>query len=78
MPGVAVLFEIFGVGQADIVAIGRECLNNPNWPDMALTELDPARSYGHWQPNVGWWLEKREAIIRGYEEERAAAGRAQA
>ncbi|APX24922.1 MAG: NADH:flavin oxidoreductase/NADH oxidase [Rhodobacteraceae bacterium] len=62
-------------GQADIIAIGRECLNNPNWPDMALTELDPARSYAHWQPGIGWWLEKRESIIRTYEEEMAAAER---
>lgn len=82
--GVGLIFKprqaegALSAGQADIVAIGRECLNNPNWPDMALTELDPARSYGHWQPNVGWWLEKRESIIRGYEEERAAAERAQA
>jgi 2,4-dienoyl-CoA reductase-like NADH-dependent reductase (Old Yellow Enzyme family) len=60
-------------GKADIVAIGREFLAQPNWANMALTQLDPEQSYDHWPPNMGWWLDKRAEIIRSYEQERAQA-----
>ena len=56
---------------ADIVAIGREALGNPNWPAMALTALSETGSYDHWPPNTGWWLERRAGIIRDYEAELA-------
>lgn len=62
--------EIVQNDRADIVAIGREALNDPNWPNMALTSLDG--SYEHWPPNTGWWLERRAGILRSYEEEQRA------
>jgi 2,4-dienoyl-CoA reductase-like NADH-dependent reductase (Old Yellow Enzyme family) len=56
-------------GHADIVALGRECLAHPSWANMALTTLDG--THDHWPPNAGWWLEKRAAILRAYEQDRA-------
>lgn len=58
--------------KADIVAIGREALLNPNWPAAALTKLGGVDSFEHWPGNTGWWLERRAGILRSYyEEERA-------
>jgi 2,4-dienoyl-CoA reductase-like NADH-dependent reductase (Old Yellow Enzyme family) len=62
-------------GHADIVAIGREHLANPNWANMALTQLDASGSHDHWPPNLGWWLDKRAAILRAYEAEQANRSR---
>jgi 2,4-dienoyl-CoA reductase-like NADH-dependent reductase (Old Yellow Enzyme family) len=61
-------------GHADLVAIGREILINPNWPNQALTQLTDGRSYDHWPPNVGWWLDRRAAILRAYEAETRGNG----
>ncbi|MBF9032693.1 NADH:flavin oxidoreductase/NADH oxidase [Rhodobacterales bacterium HKCCE2091] len=60
-------------GRTDIVAIGREALANPNWPNAALTALGGSGDYDHWPPNVGWWLGRRADIIRGFEAEPDAA-----
>lgn len=59
--------DIIRQGQADIVAIGREALANPNWPNAALTTLSDAGSYDHWPGSTGWWLEKRAGILRDHE-----------
>jgi 2,4-dienoyl-CoA reductase-like NADH-dependent reductase (Old Yellow Enzyme family) len=60
--------EIVDNGSADLVAIGREALVNPNWPSAARTHLQPSRGYGDWPPESGWWLDRRADIL-------AAAGR---
>ncbi len=50
-------------GQADVVALGRELLNNPNWPWHARQALvDP--DFAPWPPQYGWWLEKRATILQ--------------
>ncbi len=47
-------------GHADLVAIGREALNNPNWPLHAARALMGDKAYETiWQPRFGWWLSKR-------------------
>ena len=51
-------------GQADLVAIGREALVNPNWPHLARRTLLPERGYGDWPQEVGWWLDMREKSLR--------------
>lgn len=54
-------------GQADLVAIARQALEDPNWPVKALTALQgdaPALSrYGHWPNPYGWWLARRAKLI---------------
>ena len=51
-------------GQADIVAIGREALHNPNWPAHTAIALG-AKGYGasEWPVQYGWWLERRERVL---------------
>lgn len=53
-------------GQADLVAVGRELLHNPNWVLDAATKLGVANRYQTVPANYGYWLEKRAQA--GFEE----------
>jgi 2,4-dienoyl-CoA reductase-like NADH-dependent reductase (Old Yellow Enzyme family) len=53
---------------ADIVAIGRELLVDPNWTFRAERALRRER-YDDWPREAGWWLDKRIAAIRELDEE---------
>lgn len=46
-------------GKADLIAVAREALNNPNWPLHAIDELNDSFDYDDWPAQVGWWLERR-------------------
>lgn len=45
--------------QADLVAVGREMLNNPNWTMDAAQKLGLDPNYDNVAPQVGFWLSKR-------------------
>jgi len=54
-------------GQADLIAIGREALYDPNWPlhaERALTGEAGMFDFSHWPVQAGWWLERRERGLR--------------
>lgn len=52
-------------GKADLVAIGREALYDPNWPLHAERALKgDAADFAHWPVQAGWWLERRERGLR--------------
>lgn len=55
--------EVLDNGQADIIAIGREALFNPNWPVHAMRELDAESGFGPWPVQSGWWLENRDRAL---------------
>jgi 2,4-dienoyl-CoA reductase-like NADH-dependent reductase (Old Yellow Enzyme family) len=58
-------------GQADLVAIGREALFDPNWPLHAERALKgESADFAQWPVQAGWWLERRE---RGLQALRAPA-----
>lgn len=54
-------------GSADLTAIARQALEDPNWPAKALTALSadaPAHErYTHWLDPYGWWLARRAKLI---------------
>jgi 2,4-dienoyl-CoA reductase-like NADH-dependent reductase (Old Yellow Enzyme family) len=53
-------------GAADLIAIGREAMFDPNWPlhaEMALGARE-GELYGSWPKQAGWWLERREPGLR--------------
>jgi 2,4-dienoyl-CoA reductase-like NADH-dependent reductase (Old Yellow Enzyme family) len=53
---------IVAEGRADLVAIGREALADPNWPlhaEAALGAAEAARPFESWPLQSGWWLERR-------------------
>ncbi|MBB3914586.1 MULTISPECIES: NADH:flavin oxidoreductase/NADH oxidase [Rhizobium] len=55
--------EIVASGQADLVAIGREALREPNFAlhaEQALDAVDPASPFANWPRQIGWWLNHRE------------------
>ena len=51
--------EILQSSKTDLVAIGREMLNNPNWPMDAATKLGIDDPYAMVPPLCGFYLEKR-------------------
>ncbi len=53
--------DILRAGSADLIAIGREFLHNPNWPLDAAQKLGVASAFAIVPPNSGYWLEKRSA-----------------
>jgi 2,4-dienoyl-CoA reductase-like NADH-dependent reductase (Old Yellow Enzyme family) len=57
--------------QADLIAIGREVLFNPNWPLHAELTLrgdsGAGEVFGSWPQPYGWWLERRESGLRRLE-----------
>lgn len=46
-------------GQADVIAVGREILNNPNWPMDAALKLGVDGPFRRVPPQFGWWLGTR-------------------
>ncbi|WP_346295862.1 NADH:flavin oxidoreductase/NADH oxidase [Rhodopseudomonas sp. P1] len=57
--------KIVEQGQADLIAIGREALFDPNWAlhaQLELTEGDEV--FADWPKQYGWWLERRESGLR--------------
>lgn len=51
-------------GRADLIAIGREALYNPNWALHAALELGADPDFAMWPHQYGWWLTRRETVLR--------------
>ena len=65
---------IVASGQADLVAIGREALNNPNWGLHAAVALDGDAAYDdRWPPTYGWWLVRRSKALALTQKQRKEA-----
>jgi 2,4-dienoyl-CoA reductase-like NADH-dependent reductase (Old Yellow Enzyme family) len=48
-------------GRADLVALGRELLWNPNWPMQIAAEHDETNGWKLMPQQYGWWLRRRKA-----------------
>lgn len=53
-------------GQADLVALGRELLYNPNWPLDAARKLGVSDPYIRAPTRISYWLSKREKSFPGF------------
>ncbi|GHF83240.1 2,4-dienoyl-CoA reductase-like NADH-dependent reductase (Old Yellow Enzyme family) [Amycolatopsis bartoniae] len=53
-------------GQADLVALGRELLYNPNWPLDAARKLGVSDPYAQAPTRISYWLSKREDSFPGF------------
>ena len=51
--------QILRDGQADLIAVGREILNNPNWPMDAALKLGIEGPFRNVPPQFGYWLGTR-------------------
>jgi len=59
-------------GQADLIAIGRQALYDPNWALHAERALiGDGADFEHWPVQAGWWLERRERALRALQAEPA-------
>ena len=56
--------RVLSSGQADLVALARELLNDPNWTLHAAQTLGLDDKFERWKPAFGWWLNKRERVMR--------------
>jgi 2,4-dienoyl-CoA reductase-like NADH-dependent reductase (Old Yellow Enzyme family) len=50
-------------GQADLIAVGRDALYDPNWPLHAARELGADPEYALWPQQYGWWLTRRQGLL---------------
>jgi 2,4-dienoyl-CoA reductase-like NADH-dependent reductase (Old Yellow Enzyme family) len=55
--------QILRDDQADLIAIGRQSLYNPNWALHAQVALGAQGEYADWPVQYGWWLDKRQHIL---------------
>jgi 2,4-dienoyl-CoA reductase-like NADH-dependent reductase (Old Yellow Enzyme family) len=65
---------VLKAAQADIIAIGREALEEPFWPLRAARTLG---AFGYedaiWPKQYGWWLERRRRVMEKMRESGALA-----
>jgi 2,4-dienoyl-CoA reductase-like NADH-dependent reductase (Old Yellow Enzyme family) len=55
---------VLAEGKADLVAIAREALYDPNWPLHAAALLGADGDFSKWPRQYGWWLTRRESVLR--------------
>jgi 2,4-dienoyl-CoA reductase-like NADH-dependent reductase (Old Yellow Enzyme family) len=69
--------DVLQKGQADLIAIGREALVNPCWPQMAEVALGRKMTdaLDDWTVQYGWWLKIRERTIADIRADEAANAR---
>jgi len=56
--------EALAAGRADLIAIAREALYDPNWPHHAAQALGADPQMERWPVQYGWWLTRRESLLR--------------
>jgi 2,4-dienoyl-CoA reductase-like NADH-dependent reductase (Old Yellow Enzyme family) len=54
---------------ADLVAIGREALMDPNWPLHAALALNADPEWDQWPEQYGWWLSRRAKVLEALAKE---------
>lgn len=55
--------QILREGGADLIALAREMLANPNWPAQAARELSEGGGWGLWPQQFRYWLERRARSV---------------
>ena len=56
--------EIIASGKADMIAIARELLDDPNWALRNAAKIGADEHYKLWPIESGWWLMKRERLLQ--------------
>ena len=62
---------IVAEGRADLIAIGREALFNPNWPVHAAQALGADSDWARWPKQYGWWLSRRAKVLESIAEKKS-------
>jgi 2,4-dienoyl-CoA reductase-like NADH-dependent reductase (Old Yellow Enzyme family) len=56
--------EALQAGRADLIAVGREALYEPNWPLHAAAALGVDPEFARWPVQYGWWLTRRASLLK--------------
>jgi 2,4-dienoyl-CoA reductase-like NADH-dependent reductase (Old Yellow Enzyme family) len=56
--------EALAAGRADLIALGREALFDPNWPVHAAAALGADPEFARWPQQYGWWLTRRQSLLK--------------
>jgi len=64
---------VIAEGRADLVAIGREALLDPNWPVRAAVALGADVDWEQWPPQYGWWLSRRAKVLEAIAQQDSAS-----
>ncbi len=54
---------VLAAGEADLIAVGREALHDPNWALHAREALGADPEFTAWPVQSGWWLDKRKKSL---------------
>jgi 2,4-dienoyl-CoA reductase-like NADH-dependent reductase (Old Yellow Enzyme family) len=65
--------QVLQSGQADLIAVGRQALYDPNWALHAEVALGVEGEYESWPVQYGWWLGKRQHILAPEAKQKATA-----
>jgi 2,4-dienoyl-CoA reductase-like NADH-dependent reductase (Old Yellow Enzyme family) len=55
--------QVLQSGQADLIAIGRQALFNPNWALHAQIAMGIDPDFAAWPVQYGWWLTRRQRSL---------------
>ena len=55
---------VLEAGQADLIALAREMLFDPNWAAKAALELAPETGWSAWPEQFRYWLERRARLFK--------------
>jgi 2,4-dienoyl-CoA reductase-like NADH-dependent reductase (Old Yellow Enzyme family) len=55
--------QIIASGQADLIALARQALDDPNWPLHAMRELGLADSYAQWPIQAGYAVRAKDKSL---------------
>lgn len=58
--------RIIAEGKADLVALARELIYNPNWPMDAAVKLGDDQAFNVMQRREAFWLERRAETVPGF------------
>ena len=50
-------------GQADLIALARQALDDPNWPLHAMRDLQVTESYGQWPRQAGYAVRNKDRAL---------------
>jgi len=64
---------VIAEGRADLVAIGREALLDPNWPVRAAVALGADVDWEQWPQQYGWWLSRRAKVLEAIAQQDSAS-----
>jgi 2,4-dienoyl-CoA reductase-like NADH-dependent reductase (Old Yellow Enzyme family) len=56
--------RILQEGRADLIAVGRGALEDPNWPLHAKAVLGEDTTHRTWPEQHGWWMAQRDAVLK--------------